>query len=166
MFLENPVRIQSLWSRQWISRSMCVYIHIYVCLCVYMHNVHSKLGVLYTEVQHLRFWMLESKCGRKLQYLCLKLWYNSNLTLMGSAPLWMLWMHSGCISMRCWFPLDFRPYITGLQFWHWFAFAAKFISVSASVHGLQSAPAFFMVHWLLFYHCMLLVCSLLLLAFL
>lgn len=72
-------------------------------------------------------------------------------------------MHSGWIRMRCWFNLDFCPYIHGTAALALFAFDANFISISASVHGQECAS--FMVHLLLFHQCTFLVCLLLLLAF-
>lgn len=137
-FLETITsRIQSPSFLWWINRGVCIYIYVYI-------NVHSQLGMPYTKVQQLRLWILESKCIMKLQYLCLKpIMINYKLSLMGNAPLWVLWKHSGWIRTRCWFHLDFCPYIHRTAVLALFAFAAEFISVSASVHGQESASAFF-----------------------
>lgn len=112
-FLETiTVRSQSLWFLWWINRG------VWGCVYIYM-NVHSQLGMPYTKVQQLRLWILESKHIIKLQYLYLKpIVINYKLSLTGNAPLWVLWMHSGWIRMRCWFLWISALTSTGLQFWH------------------------------------------------
>lgn len=162
MFLDTKTdKIQSLWSLQRTDRPLCVYIYISLHIWTY-----TELGMPYTKVQQLRLWLLEFKCIMKLQYLCLKpIMINYKLSLMGNAPLWVFWMHSGWIRMRCWFCLDFCPDVHRTSALALFAFSAKLISVSASVHEQESASASFLLHLLLFHHYTSLACLLLLLDF-
>lgn len=90
---------------------------------------------------------------------------NYKLCLMNNDPLWLLWMHSGCIRMKCWFYLDFCPFVHRISVLALFAFACKvhFCFSICSWTGVCS-HFFFMVHLLLLHHYTCVCCSSLLSA--
>lgn len=138
---------------RWMESSPFDFFGEQVGMCIYM-NVHSHQGKQYTpkcSSWGCGYW--SPKVLWSFQHLDFNpIVISYKQSWMGTAPWWVLWRHSGWIRMRCWFHLDFCPYVHRTALLALFAFAAKFISVSASVHGQDSASASFMVHLLLFHH--------------
>lgn len=129
-------------------------------------NIHSQWGKDCIKEQQLRLWILESKCVMKLQYLDFNptvICYKQNL--MGTPFDGCFGGIVGGLQQESNFIWISALMSTGLTFLALFAFAAKFISVSASVHRLDSVSVSFMVHLLQFHCSIQLFYLLLLIAF-